>query len=177
MTRMNTDLSKIYLWPGTLLIVNEPAQVTTVLGSCVSVTMFNPRLRIGGICHGMLPQSMVDGSCEKDSDICLKYVDCSIRLMIREFGIRGIRKNEIEVKLFGGADMYPSITDRSYNKTVGRQNIESSLRILREEGLPVLNFDTGGSVSRKIIFYPHTGEVFLKKVSGNMTRNDCAVFI
>jgi chemotaxis protein CheD len=165
MTHINTNMSEIYLWPGTLLIVNEPALITTVLGSCVSVTMFNSRLRIGGICHGLLPQCKDDGFCEQDRDICSKYVDCSIRLMIREFGILGIRKNEIEVKLFGGADMYPLTTDRSYNKTVGRQNIESSFRLLREEGLPVLNSDTGGSVSRKIIFHSHTGEVFLKKVS------------
>jgi chemotaxis receptor (MCP) glutamine deamidase CheD len=47
---------KVFLKPGELYIGKEPAVVSNILGSCVSITMFSERLGAGGICHALLPR-------------------------------------------------------------------------------------------------------------------------
>ena len=53
-------MKKVFLRPGDVTVGKAPAEVSTVLGSCVSVTMFAERLKLGAICHALLPSR--DGS-------------------------------------------------------------------------------------------------------------------
>lgn len=153
----HTDLPLVYLKPGELYFAEKPTLVTTVLGSCVSVIMYNNRLGMGAICHALLPT----GSCLDGEKF--KYVECSIRRMIERFGELGIDRNEIEVKLFGGSDILSSPSPSGRTKTIGHQNIESALAIIEAEGLNLVSSDLGGSTGRKLFFYTHTGEVLLKR--------------
>ncbi len=145
---------KVFLKPGELYIGKEPAVISTILGSCLSITMFNARLGVGGICHALFPN---DFKRKKGKEF--HYVDGSISYMLNEFEKIGITRNEIEVKVFGGASI--NITQR---KTVGQANIEAALNIIRGSNLRMLTYDFGGTLGRKIIFYTHTGRVLLKKL-------------
>lgn len=163
-----TNLPGVYLKPGELHITKEPNIVTTVLGSCISVTMHSRRLGVGAICHGVLPNC--DNSCGKCSKNCndsFKYVECSIRHMINQFQELGVNRNEIEVKLFGGADVIQvKSADRKYkSKTVGKQNIEKALQIINSENLKLAVTDVGGEKGYKIIFNTSTGEVLRKRIA------------
>jgi chemotaxis protein CheD len=146
---------KVFLKPGELYIGTEPAIISTILGSCLSITMFNTRLRLGGICHALFP---TDPKQAQGKEFC--YVDGSVSYMLNEFGKMGIKKNEIEVKAFGGAN----IIDATYKKSVGQANIEAVFNIIKDEGLKMLTHDLGGTLGRKIIFSTHTGRVLLKKL-------------
>ena len=84
--------------------------------------------------------------------------------MMEIFRSLGIDNDEIEVKLFGGSDMFPSDGGKSTAMNVGKQNIESALQGIELEGLKLTTCDVGGSGGRKILFYTHTGEVFLKRL-------------
>jgi chemotaxis protein CheD len=149
------QLPKIYLKPGELTINEHPAEVATVLGSCVAVTLYSPRHIVGAICHAMLPQGGKKGG--------FKYVDGALFHMLDCFERLGISRDEIEAKLFGGSDMFPVLHPTKVN-TVGRQNIAMAQQLLQEEGLVPRVADVGGRQGRKLIFYPHTGEVFLKRL-------------
>ena len=151
---------RIYLHPGELCVCDEPTQVTTVLGSCVSVTLFNPRLCLGAICHATLPECRTTEKCESVCIEAFKFMDCAIRYMLGAFRERGVLNKEIEIKIFGGAD---TLISQSSN-TVGRKNVQTALSILREERLSVVAMDVGDSFGRKLIFYSHTGEVLLKRL-------------
>jgi chemotaxis protein CheD len=83
--------------------------------------------------------------------------------MLDAFDRLGIARNEIEAKLFGGSDMFPVLHPTKIN-TVGRQNIAMAQQLLQEEGLIPRVADVGGGLGRKLVFYPHTGEVFLKRL-------------
>lgn len=148
---------KIFLKPAELVIAEEPILVTTVLGSCISVTLFSPRLRAGAICHAVLPS----GEDQKTS----KYVDQSVRYMLNYFRQRDIAPDELVAKLFGGSDMFTQINAKSKDRTVGAQNIRAALDSLSSSGLEPAALDIGGPQGRKLIFYSHTGEVFLKRVN------------
>ncbi len=95
---------------------------------------------------------------------CFKYVECSIRHMLEQFRSLGIGHREIEVKLFGGADMFAA--GDGERETVGAQNTKIALRTIKKERLTLSKSDTGGSQGRKIFFYTHTGEIFLKRLGG-----------
>jgi chemotaxis protein CheD len=148
---------KIYLNPGELVVAEEPALVTTVLGSCVAVTLFSPRLRVGAICHAVLPRGK--------ANLPSKFVDQSVAYMMKYFRQRYVEPDEIVAKLFGGSDMFTLIDPDSKDRTIGAQNIRTALDSLRIAGLEPAALDVGGRQGRKLIFYTHTGEVFIKRVS------------
>jgi len=145
----------IYLHPGQMCFCEQPSLVETVLGSCVAVTMWNARLRIGCICHAVLPRNR--GSGEDP----LKYVDSSIEEMLQILERNSSRRQDLVVKLFGGASMRRPVPN---HKSVGSQNVETALELLRNQGFTVRTSDTGGTSGRKVLFYSETGEVFVKRI-------------
>jgi len=155
-----TYADTIYLHPGELCVCDEPTKVITVLGSCVSVTLFNPRLCLGAICHATLPECRSTQKCESTCIEAFKFMDCAMRYMLGAFRERGVMNREIEIKIFGGAD---TLISQSSN-TIGSKNIQAALSILREEHLSLVDMDVGDSFGRKLIFFSHTGEVLLKRL-------------
>ncbi len=160
-TAMET-VEKIYLNTAQLVVAETPASVTTVLGSCVSVTFFHPRTAIGAICHAVLPKG--PGHAPG------KYADQSVRYMMAWFDERGIARREIVVKLFGGSDMFEQAASAGNILTIGAQNVNAALKSLRAGGLEPVVSDTGGSCARKLIFFTHTGEVYLKWLNKSRER-------
>lgn len=147
------DLPKVYLKPGEFHFATGPTVVTTVLGSCVSVTMFDRLSGIAAICHALLPEG-------PRSD-AFRYVDSSILHMLELFEAHGVNRRRLEVKVFGGADMIGAGGSRV---GVGRRNVEIASQVLAETGLAASTADVGGTRGRKLFFVTHTGEVFLKRL-------------
>lgn len=147
------DLPSVYLKPGELHFASGPTMVTTVLGSCVSVTMFERTSGFAAICHALLPEG-------SRTDI-FRYVDTSIIHMLDLFSERGMHPSRLEVKLFGGADLIGAGRGRI---CVGRRNVAIARQVLAAAGLDVAAADVGGSRGRKLLFYTHTGEVLLKRL-------------
>jgi chemotaxis protein CheD len=155
------ELPMVYLQPGEVHLARSPAIVRTVLGSCVGVTFWSSRLGIGALCHGVLPRSpqsttLIDG---------YRYVDFSIRDLARQFDRLGARRDEIEIKVFGGADVLPVHPSNTARTTVGSQNSQVALEVLQEECLAILASDLGGPVGRTIQFHTGNGEVLLRRLS------------
>ena len=146
----------VFLHPGEMVLAVEPTVAVTVLGSCVSITLFHPKLRVGAICHAMLP----DG----DKATPGKFVNQSVNYMIDQFAGLKVNPNELVAKLFGGADMFNTIDTEWSNRGVGAQNIREAVKSLRAVGLEVITSDIGGHQGRKLVFYTHTGDVFIKLV-------------
>jgi len=159
-------LSVVHLKPGEAHITDRPELVVTVLGSCLSVTMFSRRLGVAGICHSLLPLCGGRETCRSGCREGYRYVDCSIRQMLRAFDKYGIPPGEIETKCFGGADMFVRKSQKPDIFTVGRQNILMAEKIIASEGLKLRAKDVGGVQGRKLLFYTHTGEVLLKRLRG-----------
>lgn len=151
---MKNSQDNVYLGPGEVYITEKPTVVSTVLGSCVAVTMYCERFRTGGICHAMLPVNQNDSSP-------FRYVDSSILYMINKFLSMGIRRDEIEVKLFGGGNV---IYFSDENDTIGCKNVGTALAVIGREKLRLTVSDVNGSTGRKLLFHTHTGEIFMKRI-------------
>lgn len=143
-----------YLYPGMLCAEPEPHRITTVLGSCVSVCLFDPVRHIGGINHYMLPLWNGEGLSTP------RYGNVAIDALIDRLLGFGCLVTRLQAKLFGGAAMWDNA---NRFMPVGAGNIDLAWRILKQYGIPVVANDLGGSASRKIIFCSDTGDVFLRR--------------
>jgi len=154
-------LVQIYLQPGEYHLARHPAILKTILGSCVGVTLWSPRLRLGALCHGVLPECPRDVAAED----AFRYVDFAVRDLVRQLSALGAYPQELQVKVFGGADVLPVAQGAIRRPTVGRQNCDAALKTLQEEGLAVLATDIGGQVGRTIRFHTGTGDVLVRRLS------------
>jgi len=163
------DLPRISVQPGELYLAREPAILQTILGSCVSVTLWSPRLGAGALCHGVLPRSPRGVVAPEGHH----YVDFAIHYLIRKFDELGAVRRELEVKVFGGADVLPVGAARTGRPTVGALNCQTALAVLEDEGLAVLASDLGGTRGRTIRFHTATGEVLVHRLErlGARPRN------
>jgi chemotaxis protein CheD len=163
MTPHHSDRSLIYLKPGEIYFGERPALVRTILGSCVSVTMFNPRFKIGAICHALLPTCGTEDPCDAACDGLFRYVDCAVRGLVSMFERKGIWRHEITAKVFGGSTM---LTSGNGTKLIsmGKQNIDAVKKVLHREELEVAGFDVGGTFARRVLFFADTGDVLMKRI-------------
>lgn len=146
----------IYLNPAEIVIAEGPATVTTVLGSCVAVTLFFARSRLGTICHAVLP-------CGADQEPG-KYVDQAIRYMVHFFREKQVTPDKLIAKVFGGADMFPQMRGIRDCGTIGAQNIQSALTTLEQVGINPAVVEVSGQQGRKLVFFSDTGDVYVKRV-------------
>ncbi len=167
MSGADYGLDIIHLKPGDAHLTDRAELVVTVLGSCLSVTMFNRSRGVAGICHSLLPECGKRERCSGECGEGFKYVACSIRQMVAVFDRHGVKRGEIEVKCFGGADMFARKAAQPDIVSVGRQNILMAEKIIAGEGLVLLARDVGGFRGRKVLFYTHTGEILLKRLRGS----------
>ena len=158
---MKRDLPEINIQPGHLYVARQPMILQTILGSCVSATFWCARLGAGALCHGVLPR------CPKGVGAAAghRYVDSSIRYLAAKFDALGAARKDVEVKLFGGADVLAVGPERSGKMTVGAQNCRAALEVLEQEGFSVRATDLGGIQGRSVYFDTGTGEVYVRRLA------------
>ena len=138
--------------PGEFLLTGRPEVVlVTVLGSCVSACIRNPKSGFGGLNHFMLPES-APGEW-KGVGAAYRYGNFAMEALINEVLKSGCLRHELEVKLFGGASM------RHLSSTIGQENAAFAVAYLAAEGIPVVASDLGGTRGRRIHFCPFNGAV------------------
>jgi chemotaxis protein CheD len=165
MTIVEEDILTIYLRSGEIYFTDRPSVVITVLGSCVSVTLFHRRLGLSSISHGLLPHCRNRLDCGGACNESAKFVECSLSTMVDRFKQSGVALRELEARIYGGAEMFSARPGAKRAISVGRQNITTAQKIIDREGLKVVFSDVGGAQGRKIFFNTATGDVLLKRLS------------
>lgn len=138
-------------------VAESPNTLRTILGSCVGICIYDPKAKIGGLSHIMLPSS------KKPSNNLKKYADTAIPLMIDEMMKLGADSARMVAKLAGGATMFKH-SENSLMGDIGKNNIVSVREILGSLKIPVLTEDVGGDYGRTIDFYLETGELKIKTI-------------
>ncbi len=142
-----------YLLPGNLFVHHEERMVVTVLGSCISVCLWDSRKRIGGINHYMLPFWNGEGLASP------RFGNIAIMKLIERMLEEGAERRNLQAKVFGGGDMLRATTAFM---NIGQRNILLAQDLLRDEHIPIVSSDTGGKHGRKLLFNTHTGVVLVK---------------
>jgi len=95
----------VYVQPGETHLVSGTVILKTVLGSCVGVTFWVPRLDIAALCHPMLPRFPVKPPPDMNITAGRRYVDFAIRDVAERLNKLNVRRSDVQVKLFGGRDV------------------------------------------------------------------------
>lgn len=136
---------KLHLIQGEYRVsADEQTVISTILGSCVAACLRDPMAGIGGMNHFLLPG-------RNDSQEGLQYGAFLMELLINELLKAGARRDRLEAKLFGGACMLQGLTD------IGAQNAAFARQFLDAEGITYLGGSLGGSMARRVLFWPVTG--------------------
>ncbi|MGO8695509.1 MAG: chemotaxis protein CheD [Rectinemataceae bacterium] len=156
------DQQVVTIHPGEFYATRKDAIISTVLGSCVSVGLFDSVSGIGGLNHFMLP-----GEMQREELIVnpnARYGMYAMELLINELLKMGLPKACMKAKIFGGGSVL-RLPDGSATR-IPRSNVDFAFEYLRKESIPVLASDVGGLLPRKIYFFPRTGRVLLKRIGG-----------
>jgi chemotaxis protein CheD len=141
------------LFAGQFLITNSSSLISTVLGSCVSVCLWDRVTKMAGMNHYLLPGNEQDDINNMDRGVH------STRLLIRSLINRKCSVEHLEAKVFGGCN---SLYQNRDVFRVGERNVEIALNILQSYKIRIKAQDTGGTRGRKIIFNTDTGKVRMK---------------
>ena len=141
-----TEGKVTFVIQGTYFVSSHPeATMSTVLGSCISVCLHDPALRLGGMNHFLLPAGRGDDSGH------IRFGVTAMEKLINEILKAGSNRSRLQAKLFGGARMSANLAD------IGSANASFAESYLRDEGILVLSKSVGGNSARRLVFTPSTG--------------------
>jgi chemotaxis protein CheD len=139
---------------GQAAIVEKPNRLTAVLGSCVGVALFHPRLQVGAMCHIVLPDS------NGRAGSAAKFADSAIPHMLTLLEKFGAFPSGMIAKIAGGACMFGN----GGPLQIGEANIKATSAALETAGIKIVGRDLGGSSGRRINFDPATGQLSVESV-------------
>ena len=159
----NFNRQAMKILPGEFYATEKDEVIVTVLGSCVAACLMDPIAMVGGMNHFMLPMRKL----ERDPDVffAARYGAAAMEFLINNLLHLGAQRDRLVAKAFGGGRVMKGMTN-----DVGEQNIDFVRQFLRTEGIPLWSEDMGGPFPRKVYFFPHTGQVLVKRME--RTHND-----
>lgn len=156
--------------PGEYYVTANNELITTVLGSCVSACVRDRVFGIGGMNHFMLPMDGREQANSQENSLLsasTRYGNHAMEHLINDILKHGGSRKNLEVKIFGGGRILAQMTD------VGRRNIEFVHDYIRVESLSLVSEDTGDVFPRKVIYFPISGRVMIKKL--HSLHNDTVI--
>ena len=147
---MENITNTYYLYPAAIHFSKEPCLVTTILGSCVAVCLWDSTLHYGGINHIMLPLWNGQGLATP------KYGNIAVKKLIDNMLSIGCKKQNLVAKVFGGGEV---IDTNISNFQIGERNIQMVQQILDDEKIKIISSSVGGKLGRKLIFNTYDGSV------------------
>ena len=141
---------------GEITVCTRPSVITTILGSCVSVCLWDSRLGIGGMNHFKAPHVPAKGTPSNT------YGEIAIKNLISRMLEHGSRKRDLQAMLFGGGSV---IEQAEGQPNIGKENVRFARKTLIEEGIPVQSAHTGRDFGRKIVFLTAEGTATIARVN------------
>jgi chemotaxis protein CheD len=156
------------LLPGEYYVTRHGEMVTTVLGSCVSACVRDARLKIGGMNHFMLPLDGSQGSSAWGAvaSAATRYGNVAMERLINDILKLGGRREDLELKLVGGGRVLAEMTT-----DIGARNIQFVRDYVRDEGFQVLGEDLGDVFARKVVYFPESGRIRVRKLNAHSDQS------
>lgn len=144
--------------PGQLYFGRD-IRLKTLLGSCIGITLWHPRQRLGGMCHFMLPSRVRAPGQPLDG----RYGDEAVAALVDQIARSGTRTQDYVAHLYGGADTLPNAG--AFKTTVGERNIETAWALVEQHGFQLEGVDVGDNVPRSVTLDLSTGVVTMTRGS------------
>ncbi|NEV61787.1 chemotaxis protein CheD [Thiorhodococcus minor] len=162
---------KRFLRPGEHCVTREPMMLSTLLGSCVAVCLFDPVAHVSGMNHFLLPvRNPAAGPATLDSNAG-RYGLWAMEILIDNKALKlGARRERLRAKAFGGANVLQVSSGALPERySIGTANVQFVRRFLEQDGIPLVAQDLGGLNGRQIYFYGGDYSVYLRRVPRSST--------
>lgn len=154
---------EILLQPGEYYFSNDPnTRIRTLLGSCVSVTLWHPKLKAGGMCHFLLPKRKEPLKALNHKQADARYAEEAFWLLREDIRLIGLPMSQFQAKLFGGGRMFHA--EKGSVADVGCKNIEMARDLLQKMGLHSVSEHVGGAGHRNVFFDLWSGDVWVRQL-------------
>ena len=160
----NRERKMVRIGMAKMLVAKNPTIITTTVGSCIALCMYDPINEIGGMVHIVLPHKTE----HHDGNSGLKYADKAVPALLSELLSRGAKKEFIIAKMAGGANMFPMLTHPILN--IGKNNAEAVKKKLIDLGVPLVAEDVGGNHGRIVEFDIKSGIVKVSVINRGMKK-------
>ncbi|UTH75049.1 chemotaxis protein CheD [Chromobacterium sp. IIBBL 290-4] len=148
----------VFLHPGDWHFGGSGTRIRTLLGSCVSIILWHPQAKVGGMCHYLLAQR----NTRRGESLSGRYGDEALLLLLREILVSGLALQDFHVRLIGGASMLLS-RERKLSHDVPSRNIQAARAMVKQLGLRLQAEDLGGNCPRLVLFDVSSGNVWIKQ--------------
>nr|WP_287412041.1 chemotaxis protein CheD [Pseudodesulfovibrio sp.] len=136
-------------------VTPEDVLVTYSLGSCIGISAYDPKARIGGLIHCLLPSP---GEAPKgDRDNPFKFVTTGVPVMVRRLVKAGAKQNRLVFKGAGGANIRSQ-----YHIPIGAENAEALRGVLSYNNAQLAAEEFGGTIPRSMFLHIDTGRVLVR---------------
>lgn len=149
---------EIVLKPGEFVFAEGRTQLRTLLGSCVAVTFWHPRRRIGAMCHYLLARRHTPKPGPPD----FRFAEDVIPLIAQRIRKMELHPRSFVVQMIGGSNMFPDLTLEEV-LSIGARNAHEGRRILDTEGFSVTAQDLAGTAQRMVTFELWSGNVWVRQ--------------
>ena len=157
----------LYLHPGQLHADREPCVVSTILGSCVAVCLFDAAAGVGGVNHFLLPHESGDEAPVG------RYGPAATRALIARVLALGASRESLAARIVGGANVLAAFHRQT--RHLGTANVEAAREVLRAAGVRVVAEEVGGTSGRKLLFSFGDGAAWVQSLgTGPGTRDRTA---
>ena len=159
----------IFLQPGEWYFGGRDTRIRTLLGSCIAITLWHPRLQVGGMCHFLLPSR--SNAHPPATPLDGRYGDEAVAALVHEVRRQRTHPREYACKIFGGGNMFrrqggdtlTEVGDTTEGfSDVSRKNVRAARQLVERAGFGIAASHLGGQGHRNLYFEIWSGAVYLK---------------
>lgn len=148
---------EVFLNPGEHHVGGRETRISTLLGSCIAVTMWHPARLVGGMCHFLVPER----GEKRGGGLDGRYGREAILMLLRDAVAADTDPGTCQFKVFGGGNMFPGLS-MAEQRDVGERNIACVDHILGALGHSIEAHHVGGYGHRNVVFDVWSGEVWIR---------------
>lgn len=142
--------------------LEDDVVLTTILGSCIACCLYDPRAKLGGMNHFLLPLPPQAGPA--DIGAAQRYGLYAMEVLVNEMLKAGANRNFMRARIYGGANLHAGM------RSIGTDNAKFAVQFLVDDGINLASSDTGGNSARRLDFQPTTGRIRCRKVQDSITE-------
>ena len=141
-----------FLYPGQVFVTRDPIAISTILGSCAAICLWDQHKKAGGMNHYLLPDGPSEGANR------LRYGNVANHELLSQVLALGCETRNLQAKIFGGSSAFGADPSRS----MGSRNVNLAESFLRSAGIPIVERDVSGKRGRRLVFRVFDGVTMIK---------------
>jgi chemotaxis receptor (MCP) glutamine deamidase CheD len=148
----DSEESRHFLYPGQVFVTRDPITISTILGSCAAICLWDRNKKAGGMNHYLLPEGLGEGPNR------LRYGNVANPELLKQVLALGCEVRHLQAKVFGGSSAF----GKDPLQSLGSRNVQLAEEFLRSAGIPVMERDVSGKHGRRLVFQISDGVATIK---------------